>query len=220
MMDFVLQRPRRSPLVALQSTFIHAAIVVGALWATRAAAAVIADPGPVEIDLSWTPRTDPNPNPGPSGGSLLIGPPPISEVPRTLPPIDPVTVGTAPVDPRTVPATILTGFGTDTLDPHTGSAAAIYQESEVDDLPVLMSAPAPRYPRVMAEAGIDGSVTLSFVIDAEGRVVAGSAKVIRSSHPQFVPAAEEAVYASTFRPARRRGEGVPVLVRQTVAFRH
>ncbi len=218
MMDFVLKRPRRSPLVALQSAFIHAAIVSGALWATRAVADVIADPGPRTVTLTYTaPSTVPV---GPVGSGIRLQPPVIGPIPDLFPPIDPILVGPAPVDPRPLATGLPAGLGSDTLVTGVPSAISIYQESDVDDLPVLVSAPAPRYPRVMAEAGIDGSVTLSFVIDVDGKVVAGSAKVIRASHDAFVPAAEEAVYASLFRPARRRGESVPVLVRQTVVFRH
>lgn len=217
-MDFVLKRPRRSPLVALQSAFIHAAIVSGALWATRAVADVIADPGPREVTLSYTPAT--SVHPGPVGIGVRVQPPVVGPIPEFLLPIDLIEVVRAPIDARQLVAGLPTGLGVDTLTHGVPSAISIYQESDVDDLPVLVSAPAPRYPRVMAEAGIDGSVTLSFVIDGEGKVVAGSAKVIRASHDAFVPAAEEAVYASLFRPARRRGETVPVLVRQTVVFRH
>lgn len=216
MLAFVLPDSRPPLALMLQSTFLHVALVAGAVWGTQQAITIIADPGPVEIDLSWRPAT--TVTPGPVGRVMFVQAPIISDIPTTLPPIDlPVAgipyIGRAPIgDPFDFP-------GTDVATGPLFTASTIYQESDVDDVPVLRSAPAPRYPRVMAEAGIAGSVTLSFVIDTTGLVVAGSAKVVRSSHEAFVAAAEEAVYGSTFTPAKRRGEAVPVLVRQTVSFR-
>lgn len=216
MLAFVLPESRPPLAMMLQSTFLHVALVAGAVWGTQQAITIIADPGPVEIDLSWHPAT--SVTLGPIGSGVFVAAPVITDVPTTFPPIDPVQVGPHPVDPRTLIADIPRGFGADTTSP-IGAATTIYQESDVDDVPVLRSAPAPRYPRVMAEAGIAGRVTLSFVIDTTGRVVAGSAKVVESSHEAFVAAAEEAVYGSQFVPAKRRGMAVPVLVRQTVSFR-
>jgi TonB family protein len=216
MLTFVIPDSRPSLAMMVQSTFLHAALVAGAVWGTQQAVEIIADPGPIEIDLSWHPAT--TVSPGPAGLGGYVRPPVVSEIPTELPPIDPVLVGPHPVDPRTLIADIPRGFGADTTSP-IGAATTIYQESEVDDVPVLRTAPALRYPRLMAEAGIEGSVTFSFVIDTTGRVAAGSAKVIRTSHEAFIAAAEEAVYGSLFIPAKRRGEAVPVLVRQTVSFR-
>jgi len=218
MFTFAMAEPRTAPLAALPSTLFHVALVTGALWATRSAAEVFTGPRhePIDITLHVPVRT-------PIGGHILPRVPgPITIADPSIPDIpdlDPVVLGTAPIDPRRLVPGIPGLPGTDSLGPMSGSATTIYQESEVDDVPVLRSAPAPRYPRVMAEAGIEGSVTLSFVIDVEGRVTAGSIKVIRATHEAFVAAAEEAVYAARFQPARRRGEAVPVLVRQTVSFR-
>jgi TonB family protein len=216
MLTFVSPDPRPSLLMAAQSAFLHVALVSGAIWGTRSVVEVIADPAPIPIDLSWSPAT--TTTPGPVGLGSVVAAPVITDIPTELPPIDPVQVGAVQTDPRTLIATLPSGFGIDTTGP-VGPATTIYQESEVDDVPVVRSTPALRYPRVMAEAGIEGSVTLSFVIDRDGRVVAGSARVIARSHEAFVAAAEEGVYATLFAPARRRGEPVPVLVRQTVTFR-
>jgi TonB family protein len=217
MLTFVLPDSRPSLAMMVQSTFLHVALITGALWATRSVAdvSIIGDRWN-DVVLTWQPAT--TVTTGATGLGQFVAPPVITDIPTELPPIDPVLVGPHPVDPRTLIAVLPTAFGTDT-NPPIGSAATIFQESEVDDVPVLRTAPALRYPRLMAEAGIEGSVTFSFVIDTTGRVAAGSAKVIRTSHEAFVAAAEEAVYGSLFIPAKRRGEAVPVLVRQTVSFR-
>jgi TonB family protein len=217
MPSFMLPESRSSLVGAVQSTFLHTALIASAVWATQSVAEIPKGDRWIDVDVSWRPAT--TVTPGPVGLGALVEAPVISDIPNTLPPIDPVAVGPLPVDPRTLVPILGRALGTDSTGGPLGSAAMIYQESEVDDVPVLRSAPALRYPRVMAEAGIAGSVTLSFVIDMEGRVAEGSAKVVRTSHEAFIAAAEEAVYGSLFVPAKRRGEAVPVLVRQTVTFR-
>ena len=173
------------------------------------------------VDITWT-----VPHPGPTSAVTMPGNPVaatgianVTGVPE-LPRLHPLTPGVASVDPRSLIDSAPVTSGTDSGHAQIGSASTIYQESEIDEPPVLLSSAAPRYPRVLAEAGIDGRVTLSFVIDVDGRVVAGSARAEQATHPAFVPAAEEAVYASRFRPAHRRGEAVAVRVRQAVVFRH
>ena len=89
----------------------------------------------------------------------------------------------------------------------------------MDELPSLLAGGRLRYPTVLAEAGMEGAVTLAFVIDAEGRVEVEGIEVISSTHPGFVPAAKEGVITSRFRPARHGGVAVRVRVRQTITFR-
>ncbi|MEP7271414.1 MAG: energy transducer TonB, partial [Acidobacteriota bacterium] len=116
-----------------------------------------------------------------------------------------------------VPGTPSTLLGLPGADP--GSVTAILRESEVDERPSLVVAGRQRYPTVLAEAGIGGSVTLSFVIDAEGKVEEEGIEVVQATHPGFVAAARETVLTSRFRAARKGGAAVRVRVRQTITFR-
>lgn len=220
MFTFAMAEPRTAPLAALPSTLFHVALVSGALWATRSVAGVIADPPVDPTDLVWiTPvvhHTVPFTIPGaPILHTSVDQGITIPEVPV----IGPLTPGMPTIDPTTLTSPV----GTPGLDPVgaiIGSAGTIYQESEVDDPPTLLIAATPRYPRVMAEAGIDGRVTLTFVIDTLGHVSPGSVKAEGATHPAFIAAAEEAAYATTFRPAHRHGVAVAVRVRQGMVFRH
>lgn len=221
MFAFTVAAPRSAPLAALPSTLFHAALVTGALLATRSAGVVIGDPGPPPIDISWTvPQRVPTSHVSlpriPTGSVISHTYPTLPEIPV----LDPFTPGTAPIDPRTLVSGDPAAPGTAPVGTPLGSASTIFQESEVDDPPTLLIGATPRYPRVLAEAGIDGKVTLTLVIDTLGRVVAGSVQAGEATHSAFVPAAEEAVYASRFRPAHRRGAAVAVRVRQGVVFRH
>src|SRR5688572_25612445 len=211
MFDFAVAEPRSAPLAALPSTLLHAALITGALWATQSVGEINADPGPPPIDITWTVPVRTPVSPVDLPGIPVI---PTVDAPGTLlpdlPPLDPFTPGTAPIDPRQLFPGVPVAPGSDPVGGHPGTAGTIYQESEVDDLPVLLVGATPRYPRVLAEAGIDGKVTLEFVIDTLGQVVAGSVRTREATHPAFVPTAEEAVYASRFRPAVRRGTPVAV----------
>ncbi|HWA40054.1 MAG TPA: energy transducer TonB, partial [Gemmatimonadales bacterium] len=140
-----------------------------------------------------------------------VGLPPVTEIP-TIP-------GVRVVDPKALldPSIVRVGWpgGNDTLTP----SATVLSEAEVDDPPSLLAAGPLRYPPVLREAGIIGSVTLQFVIDTEGRVEEQGIEVLTASHPGFVGAATETIRASRFHPAKSHGAAVRVRVRQTISFR-
>ena len=216
---FALAEPQSSFVAALPSTLVHVALIGAAIWASRATVAAVRHP-PIDVSIAWpTPTTShpvvSTPVPALPGAPIVSAP-----VLPTMPVTDPLPSlpGTTPIDPTiftptTPPGAPFVPGG----DP--GSAAAIFREAEVDELPTLLAAGRLRYPAVLAESGIAGSVTLAFVIDVEGKVEAGAFEVLSATHPGFVAAAEEAVVTSRFRPARKGGVAVRVRVRQTVTFR-
>jgi TonB family protein len=75
----------------------------------------------------------------------------------------------------------------------------------------------PIYPQEMRDAGIDGVVALSALIDAEGKVA--SVRVTGSpAHPDLAKAAVEAVKGWQFSPTLLNGDKVEVLMTVAVAF--
>ncbi len=92
--------------------------------------------------------------------------------------------------------------------------------TEVDELPELMEEPHPRYPEGLRRAGVSGLVQLQYVVGTDGRVDEQSIHVLTSSHPAFLLAALQALRDSRFKPARRGGRPVAVLVQQTIRFRY
>lgn len=215
---FALAEPEHSALAALPSTLIHGLLVAGAIAASRALPVDVTGTPP-GISIIWSAPT-PDHASVLDGGTPLPGAPVIvTDAPPDLPTIGdvPTTLPTPSVDwRRLVPG------GDPTFRPLGGdprSATEVLNESEVDDVPGLLSAGPLRYPQVLREAGITGSVTLAFIIDAEGRVEEQGIEVISATHPGFVAAATETVRASRFRPARSHGAPVRVRVRQTVSFR-
>jgi TonB family protein len=98
------------------------------------------------------------------------------------------------------------------------SAGAVLPATEVDDPVAVIRQPPPRYPAILAQAGVRGTVRLSYVVDTTGRVEPGSVSTIASSHPAFDEAAREAVLESRFKSAILRGRPVRQLVTQTISF--
>ncbi len=76
----------------------------------------------------------------------------------------------------------------------------------------------PTYPAVLRSAGIEGGVTLRFVIDTTGAVERGSETVIRSDHALFTAAALRALATHRFLPAEAGGTRVRMLVEQRFEF--
>jgi len=74
------------------------------------------------------------------------------------------------------------------------------------------------YPRALRQAGREGTVVLVGAVDATGRIVRGSVRVLRSSNVAFEAPAIAMLYGSRFRPAREDGRPVEALVQMPVNF--
>lgn len=100
----------------------------------------------------------------------------------------------------------------------TGSGDPIYDEHHPDITPPVQRASRvyPRYPDLARKAGVQGTVVLLIVIDADGRV--GEIEVLRTPDPRFGfdLAAIEAVKQWRYRPALLGGR--PVAVQASVTF--
>jgi len=76
----------------------------------------------------------------------------------------------------------------------------------------------PRYPETLRAAGIEGSVTLLFVIDSAGRADLSTLRVKRTDSDLFTASVREALERSRFRPAEIGGRKVRMLVEQPFVF--
>jgi TonB family protein len=77
---------------------------------------------------------------------------------------------------------------------------------------------APVYPPVLAEAGIEGLVRATYVVDATGRVDTTTIRILSSDHPRFAASVQTALGEMRFRPAMRGGKPVRQLVEQRFRF--
>lgn len=85
----------------------------------------------------------------------------------------------------------------------------------VEELPVLVSLPAPRYPEMARQAAIEGRVTLGLLVGSTGRVE--KTRILES-----IPALDEAALAAAlearFKPASWRNRAVRVWVTLAIRF--
>ena len=98
------------------------------------------------------------------------------------------------------------------------SGNEVYVEALVEERPALLSAPAPVYPALLKQAGIQGRVILPAVIDTTGRVEPASVRILKSPHPGFDQPTKDWVLKALFRPARLRGRGVRVFINLLVDY--
>ena len=99
-----------------------------------------------------------------------------------------------------------------------GDQTDAFDVTAVDDKPERLSGPLPQYPKILFQAGIEGTVLLGFVIDTTGRVEEESIQILRSTHKGFDAAAKEVIRQSVYRPGRIRGQTVRALVTQEIGF--
>jgi TonB family protein len=98
------------------------------------------------------------------------------------------------------------------------SGNEVYAEALVEERPALLSAPAPVYPALLKQAGIQGRVILPAVIDTTGRVEPASVRILKSPHPGFDQPTKDWVLKALFRPARLQGRGVRVFINLLVDY--
>jgi protein TonB len=68
------------------------------------------------------------------------------------------------------------------------------------------------YPSVLANSRVAGRVVVELIVNEDGRVREGSARVMETTHPAFAEATLRAVERFRFRPAKMAGVPVPVRV--------
>lgn len=153
-------------------------------------------------------------NPPPKGFQTLAAP---VDIPTEIPPVD----LNERFDPRDYSGVGVEGGIAAGVEGGTGPVdlTQIFVEAVVDEAPERLSGPPLRYPPLLQDAGIEGSVTAEFVVGTDGHPEHDTFKVISSTNRAFERPARDAILNSVYRPGRMRGTPVRVLVRQTVRFR-
>jgi TonB family protein len=221
------------------SVVTHALMLALALAATRAALDAPPVASPDEVMLLFVPKA-PEPPPPPATKPQksapvvsLAAPPPQgfqtvaapSDIPNVIPPID---LKQRALDPRDFTGRGVEGGVGDGVVGGTGPVVvdavgldAIYEATT--DVPgfspaVVLSQPTPQYPAALASVGVEGRISVEFVIDTTGKVEPASINIIERTHPAFESAARRAITGSIFRPARLSTVPVRQLTRQSVRF--
>lgn len=97
---------------------------------------------------------------------------------------------------------------------------ATYDEAEVDvAVRPLGGAVVPKYPESQRSANSSGTVSVQFIVSADGRVESGSIKILSSPHNDFSEAVRRALLSTRYRPAEAGGKKVRQLVEQNFTFK-
>ena len=209
------------------SLVVHLALGYGAIKATSGAAEKLKDilqdttmvflkpPEPPPPPPPATPPPDAivTANPPPMGFQTVMPP---TEIPKDIPPVN--------LNER-FDAKDFSGKGVEG-----GIAAGVaggsgpisntetFVAAEVDDQVIPINFPKPKYPPVLQQAGIAGSVDVQYVVGIDGKAEQGSFRVLRSTNKAFEAPAQESIMTATFKPAKIKGQPVRQLVQQRVSF--
>lgn len=167
------------------------------------------------------------------GGVVDLPPPTQDETPPPTPPAEEKAPEPAPelaeAPPQSLPISAdlevamggggaLAGFGdfraATADDAGTGNDA--FDVSDLERRPEPVAQTAPTYPRELAKAKVEGTVTVAFVIDESGRVE--DPRVDASSRSEFEKPALDAIRRWRFRPGEREGKPVRTFVKQPFRF--
>jgi protein TonB len=99
----------------------------------------------------------------------------------------------------------------------TEGVAEAFSAADLEERPQPTAQTPPAYPAELRKAKVEGSVTVAFVVDENGRVE--DARVEKSSHPEFEKSGLEAIRKWRFRPGRKEGQAVRTYLVQTFRFR-
>lgn len=202
------------------SMVVHSALITGAVYATLHATEPRGGPR-IIVPVAYQEPKPPERPPEPRSPVLAtpIGPftlPVPTAVPTEIPP-----PSTVPFDPTRFTGREIgpaTPWGRDTATGPVVAPGSVYSTDVVEERPERIGGPAPRYPEILRQAGIQGQVTVECVVDTTGRAEPASVRLVSTTNALFDARALEAVAASLFRPGRLGGRAVRVRVLVPLSF--
>ena len=96
--------------------------------------------------------------------------------------------------------------------PDTADGKRVFKLAELDVTPKAVRQTRPKFPGEMRSSGLEGVVTVRFLVGEDGKVK--SAEAVKASHELFAESATEAVKSWVFEPGKKAS--VPVNVQMTV----
>ncbi len=94
----------------------------------------------------------------------------------------------------------------------------VFLEFELDHPPELLTTPRPNYPEKLRPRGLEGVVTLEFVLDTLGRAEPGTFKTVSATNPAFIEPARNYILGMVFSPGKLYGKAIRVLMARQVTF--
>lgn len=204
--------------VGFVSLVVHTAVIGGAVIATLNAgesnSKVHADTTMVYLQQQQEQQKPPEPQPVQldvplKGFQTIVAP---TEIPTNIPPVNLAEK----FDPKDYSGTGVEGGTANGVVP-TGND--VFMESIVEEKPSRLAGPQPPYPDLAHQAGIQGRVTVQFVVDTMGKAEPNSIRIIQSPNPAFNEGVKNSVLHSLFRPGRVHGRAVRVLIELPFDFK-
>ncbi|HKS05792.1 MAG TPA: energy transducer TonB [Gemmatimonadaceae bacterium] len=230
MFDNLLETRRKKTRSAggmLGSFVVHSLVIGGALWATASGtvAQLIEDK---QEKVDFIKKEEPPPEVKPPPPDVVVAPPPPKgfqvliapvEIPDVLPEIDLSKKMTDEADFSGKGVAGGTSTGVVGGVPQMINTDQTYYEFQVEKPASQVSGiGVPVYPEMLKNAGFQGKVLASFVIDTTGKVDVATFKIISSSHDLFTKAVRDQLRNMKFLPAEVGGRKVKQLVQLPFEF--
>ena len=147
--------------------------------------------------------------------------------PIPLPAFDHITPGVPPIDLTATPITDATEFtrgvssGSGGTDGRalSGPPDGVLEERYVDRAPRILGTPIqPVFPTPLRERGVDGRVSVQFVVDTLGRAEMSGLRVVEVSDPLFAQSVRAVLPRYRFSPGEVGGHKVRTLVQLPFDF--
>ncbi|HUF12375.1 MAG TPA: TonB family protein [Longimicrobiales bacterium] len=127
--------------------------------------------------------------------------------------------GGTPPPPGPPAAEAGAGAGGEGVDPNaTYTANAVDRVAELRNRGDVATTMRRLYPSHLRDAGVGGRVVAQFVVTADGRVDAGSIRIISAAHPQLGEQTRRAIADFRFRPAQKGNRNVRQLVQMPIVW--
>ena len=214
-------RPRRASWTAA-SFLAHAEVIGLAVYVTTRVAPTAPRVEPVQDNIIYVAPPPAPRSAAPSRTPSLPGPISIAQLVFTVPNIDAPSIPAPQTDLRR----LIEELGRTTVGTINGGnrgatvgEGGVHTAESVDRVVVpLRGNPSPAYPVRLSSAGVEGHVTVGFVVDTIGRVEAASVEILEASHALFGEAVRQWLKLTRYEPALANGRAVRQLVRQRVGF--
>lgn len=214
-------RRERSAGGAILSVTAHSALIAAALCATAQARVQPAQFPETVRPVYFAPDPFPVQSASPAtsvqryvdGHRLIFVAP---DVDIKVPSVDITTVTSKPGDFSPGP---IASSGSNGGREGGGNSGAPFRADQVErQAGVVPGGPPPRYPEVLRSSGVEGQVTVEFVVDEQGHAEEGSVRFVRSDNPLFEEAVRVALRRMRFTPGEVGGVKVRQLVQMPFVF--